>query len=99
MVAFQEWQDRRLALFDAAAGFGEARGGPEIFDSAFQVGDRGGSPACGHVNLPEIQVKSWLIALQPEGGFAELGCFAPLFFGARDGQAEKRKFVSILAFY
>lgn len=99
MLAFQEWQDRRLALFNAAAGFGEARGGPEIFDSALEGGDRAGAPACGDVNLREIQVKLRLFALQLQGGLAEMRCFVPLLFRARYRQAEKRKIVWILAFY
>src|SRR3984885_435289 len=99
MLAFQERQDRRLALFDAAAGFGEARGGPEVFYGAFEGGDRAGAPACGHVNLREVQMKLRLFALQLQGGLAEMRCFVPLFFGARYRQAEKRKVVWILAFY
>src|SRR5271169_3307606 len=98
MVPFQEWQDRRLALFDSAAGFDEARGGPEIFDGALQGGDRAGAPACGHVNLREVQVELRLFALQLQGGLAEMRGFIPLFFGAGYRQTEKREVVWILTF-
>src|SRR5580658_2914021 len=98
MLPFQEWQDWCLALFDSAAGFDEARGGPEVFDGAFESGDGAGASACGYVNFREIQVKLRLFALQLQGGLAQVRGFIPLFFGARYRQAEKRKVVWILAF-
>src|SRR5271155_5205351 len=83
VVAFQEWQHRRLALFDPAAGLRQTSGGPEVFDGPLERGNRAGAASCGHINLRQVQMKLRLFSLQLQGGLAQVRRFVPFFFRAR----------------